>query len=172
MWVMIPVLSLWPCTGSLSAVCCGICCISGHANWADSEWAFYGPRMELLNPPHKFTAFDDYGHSRKDDTIPVLLVMQAAQADVFDVSVPFFNPITVFKTLTLDPQSNGLMVLLLLINWYPYPCIPPRHADGAHVMLGLTDSLWRTSCLKRHLVFTGIAWKMECACHLSQMGST
>ncbi|KAI6141866.1 hypothetical protein BKA82DRAFT_4018553 [Pisolithus tinctorius] len=75
--------------------------VLGHANWADSEWAFYGPRMELLNPSHNFTAFDGYGHLRKDDTIPVLLVMQAAQADVFDVSIPFFNPVTVFKTPTL-----------------------------------------------------------------------
>ncbi|KAI6143672.1 hypothetical protein BKA82DRAFT_28566 [Pisolithus tinctorius] len=83
--------------------------------------------MEFLNPSQKFAAFNDHvespaiskvlnivyweshtlvtvvttGHLRKDDTVPVLLLMQDGTADVFDIGVPFSNPIRAFKKLTL-----------------------------------------------------------------------
>ncbi|KAI6143651.1 hypothetical protein BKA82DRAFT_149688, partial [Pisolithus tinctorius] len=84
-------------------------------------------------------------YSREDDTVPVLLAMQAGGADVFEVGVPFSNPIAAFKTLTLRvcPGVEYATVLgAITLRWgcscsltcagYYIPilnCIPPRHAD-------------------------------------------
>ncbi|KAI5998948.1 hypothetical protein F5J12DRAFT_784791 [Pisolithus orientalis] len=92
-----------------------------------SAHGFYPPKSAISKGSHALVTVVTAGHSRKDDTIPVLLVMQAAQADVFDVGVPFYNPITVIKTLPLDPWSNGLMVPLLLIK-----DLLPEEASGFH----------------------------------------
>ncbi|KAI5998982.1 hypothetical protein F5J12DRAFT_784824 [Pisolithus orientalis] len=66
-----------------------------------SAHGFYPPKAAISKGSHALVTVVTAGHSRKDDTIPVLWVMQAAQADVFDVGVPFYNPITVIKTLPL-----------------------------------------------------------------------
>ncbi|KAI6143632.1 hypothetical protein BKA82DRAFT_3984008, partial [Pisolithus tinctorius] len=75
-------------------------------------------------------------HSREDGTVPVLSPLESGGADVFEVGVPFSNPIAAFKKLTLRfaPQNAadyatmlGAMALrsyILILK-----CIPPRHAD-------------------------------------------
>ncbi|KAI6020268.1 tryptophan synthase beta subunit-like PLP-dependent enzyme [Pisolithus microcarpus] len=87
---------------------------------------------------HALVTFVTAGYPRKDDTVPVLLAMQAGGADIIEVGVPFSDPIadgpaiqetnlialqngvdyaTILRQVK-EARSKGLTVPVLLMGYY------------------------------------------------------